>query len=33
MERVRHYRMLSIPLPSANDLRYIGMAEASSKPR
>ena len=33
MERVRHYRMLSAQLTNANDPRYIGMAEASSKPR
>ncbi|UNC52604.1 DNA polymerase III subunit theta [Enterobacter huaxiensis] len=33
MERVRHYRILSAPLPYANDPIYVEMAEASGKPK
>ena len=31
MERVRHYRELSITLPKASDPRYTDMAEANKK--
>jgi len=31
MERVRHYREQSIPLPKASDPRYIEMAEQNTK--
>lgn len=31
MERVRHYRELSITLPKASDPRYAEMAEANKK--
>lgn len=31
MERVRHYRELSITLPRASDPRYTEMAEANKK--
>ncbi|MEZ6878311.1 DNA polymerase III subunit theta [Enterobacter sp. KBR-315C3_2022] len=33
MERVRHYRQLSMQLPNANDPKYIEMAEANGKPK
>lgn len=31
MERVRHYRELSVTLPKASDPRYTDMAEANKK--
>jgi len=31
MERVRHYRQLSMQLPGSSDPRYIEMAEANKK--
>lgn len=31
MERLRHYRELSLQLPKANDPRYVEMADQNSK--